>query len=153
MHVPWPMSALLCEGKVSVFFSVYLSCVCVLSCFSCVWLFETLWTVACQAPLSMGFLRQEYWSGLSCPLPGDLPHPGIEPVSLMSPTLASGFFTTSATGKPCFSGKGTNPIGGPTLMTLFKPNYCPKAMIASHWGVGPQHIAETHSLPDSQHAL
>ena len=55
---------------------------------SLVQLFETPWTVACQAPLSMGFSRQEYWSGLPCPLPGDLPNPGIEPVSLMSPALA-----------------------------------------------------------------
>ena len=44
-----------------------------------------------------GFSRQDYWSGLPCPLPGDLPNPGIEPESLMSPALASGFFTTSAT--------------------------------------------------------
>ena len=57
----------------------------------------TLWTVACQAPLSMGFSRQEYWSRLPCPPPGDLPDPGIEPMSLMSPALAGGFFTTSAT--------------------------------------------------------
>ena len=57
----------------------------------------TLWTVAHQAPLSMGFSRQEYWSGLPCPPPGDLPHPGIEPASLMSPALADRFFTTSAT--------------------------------------------------------
>ena len=55
-----------------------------------------LWTVAHQAPLSMGFSRQEYWSGLSCPPPGDLPQPGIKPVSLMSPALADGFFNTSA---------------------------------------------------------
>ena len=52
-------------------------------------------TVAHQAPLSMGFSRQEYWSGLLCPPPGDLPNPGIEPVSLMSPALAGRFFTTS----------------------------------------------------------
>ena len=45
----------------------------------------------------MEFSRQEYWSGLSCPPPGDLPDPGIEPSSLMSPALAGGFFTTSAT--------------------------------------------------------
>ena len=50
-----------------------------------------------QAPLSMGFSRQEYWGGLSCPPPGDLPDPGIEPLPLMSPALAGGFFTTSAT--------------------------------------------------------
>ena len=57
----------------------------------------TPWTVARQAPLSMGFSRQEYWSGLPCPPPGDLPNPGIEPVSLTSPALAGRFFTTSAT--------------------------------------------------------
>ena len=60
-------------------------------------LFATPWTVARQAPLSMGFSREEYWSGLPCPPPGDLPDPGIEPKSLMSPALAGGFLTTSAT--------------------------------------------------------
>ena len=65
--------------------------------FSCVQLFVTLWAVARQAPLSMGFSRQEYWSGLPFPPPGDLPDPGAEPTSLMSPALAGRFFTTSAT--------------------------------------------------------
>ena len=60
-------------------------------------LFATLWTVAQQAPLSLGFSRQEYWSGLPGPPPGDLPDPGMEPVSLMSLKLASRFFTTSTT--------------------------------------------------------
>ena len=55
------------------------------------------WTVACLAPLSTGFSKQEYWSGLPCPPPGDLPHPGIESVSLASPTLAGEFFATSTT--------------------------------------------------------
>ena len=59
-------------------------------------LFATPWTAACQALLSMGFSRQEYWSGLSSPSPRDLPNPGIEPTSLISPALAGGFFTTSA---------------------------------------------------------
>ena len=68
---------------------------CMLSCFSHVWLFAILWTVARQAPLCMGFSRQEYWNGLPCPLLGDLPHPGIEPISLTSPALAGGFFTAS----------------------------------------------------------
>ena len=57
-------------------------CACVLSCFSCVQLFSTLWAVVHQAPLSMGFSRQEYWSGLPFPSPGDLPDPGIKPTSL-----------------------------------------------------------------------
>ena len=60
-------------------------------------LFVTLWTVALQAPLSMGFSRQEYWSGLPFPTLVDLPNPGIEPMSLVSPVLAVRFFTTSAT--------------------------------------------------------
>ena len=72
-------------------------CLCVLSHFSHVRLFSSLRTVACQAPLSMGFSRQEYWSGLPCPPPEDLPDPGIEPVSLTSPALAGRFFTASAT--------------------------------------------------------
>ena len=61
---------------------------------SCVRLFAYLWTVACQAPLSMGFPRQEYWSGVSFPSPGSLPHPGIEP---RSPELTNRFLTTSTT--------------------------------------------------------
>ena len=60
----------------------------------------TLWTVAHQVPLSMGFSRQEYWSGLPCPSPGDLPNPGIQPMSFMSPALAGRFFTTNPHGKP-----------------------------------------------------
>ena len=65
--------------------------------FSCVQLFATPWIIALQAPLSMGFSQQEYWSGLPCPPPGDLPDPGIEPAS---PALAGGFFTTEPPGKP-----------------------------------------------------
>ena len=59
--------------------------------------YVTLWTVARQAPLSVGFSRQEYWRGLPCPPPGDLPDPGIKPASLMFPALLGGFFTTSVT--------------------------------------------------------
>ena len=61
-------------------------CVCMLSHFSCVRLFATPWTVVREAPLSMGFPRQESWSGLPFPSPGDLPHPGIEPRSIVSCT-------------------------------------------------------------------
>ena len=70
---------------------------CMLSGFSRVQLFATLCPVARQAPLSMGFSRQEYWSGLPSPPPGDLPDLGIKPASLMSPALADGFITTRAT--------------------------------------------------------
>ena len=62
-------------------------CACVLSSSSCVWFFATLWTVTHQAPLSMGLSRQEHWSGLPGPAPGDLPHPGIEPMSPAAPAL------------------------------------------------------------------
>ena len=58
-------------------------------------LFATLGTVVCQVSLSMGFSRQEYWSGLPCPPPGDLPDAGIKPVSLMSPALEGKFLCCS----------------------------------------------------------
>ena len=73
-----------------------------LSCFSHVRLFAILWTVVPQAPLSTGFSRQEYWSGLPCPPPGGLPDPGMEPKSPKSPALAGGFFTTVPPGKPTY---------------------------------------------------
>ena len=77
-----------------------MTCTCVLSGFSRVQLFATLWTVAHQAPLSTGFFRQEYCSGLPCLPPGDLPDPGIEPMSPVTPELAGGFFTFEPPGKP-----------------------------------------------------
>ena len=60
-------------------------------------LFAILWTVALHASLSMGFSRQEYWSGPPCPPPGDLPDPGIKLMSLVTPAVVSRFFTSSAT--------------------------------------------------------
>ena len=78
-------------GCLKMSLSMYLLC-----CFSCVRLFVTLWTVAHQALLSMGFSRQ-YWSGLPCPPPGDLPNSGVKPASLTSPALAGRFLTTSTT--------------------------------------------------------
>ena len=77
-----------------IYFKSRSLCVCVLSC---VQLFATPWTVAHQAPLSIEFSRQECWSGLSFPSPGDLPDPGIGP---MFPALAGSFFTTEPPGKP-----------------------------------------------------
>ena len=72
------------------------------SCFSGVWIFVTLWTIACQAPQSMGFSRQEYWNGLPFPSPEYLPDPGIEPESRGSCT-AGRFFTAEPPGKPRYT--------------------------------------------------
>ena len=70
----------------------------VFSC--CVWLFVNPWTVAWQAPLSMGFPRQESWNGLPFPSPGHLPNPGIRPLSFSDPALAGRFFSSRPPGKP-----------------------------------------------------
>ena len=89
-----------CQAKVvlrSEKLAIFILCACMLSHFSHVQLFATLCTVAGQAPLSMGFSRQEYWSGLPCPPSGNLPNPGMEPTSLTSPVLTGRFFTTSTT--------------------------------------------------------
>ena len=77
------------EAKFELWFVVQL--------LSPIWLFSTPKAVTCQAPLSMGFPRQEYWSGLPFPPPGDLPNPGIEPTSLTSPAMIGRFITTSTT--------------------------------------------------------
>ena len=79
------------------FFILYM-----LRCFDHVWLFVTPWTIACQTSLSMGFSRQEYGSGLPRPPLGDLPDPGIEPTSPVSPTLQGRFFTTQPPGEPIY---------------------------------------------------
>ena len=76
--------------------SLWLVCVLCAQSLTCIQVFATPWTVAHQAPLSMGFSRQEHWSGLPFPSPWDLPDPGIKPTSLMSPLLAGGFFTTKS---------------------------------------------------------
>ena len=76
------------------------ACISSSNCFSsCVRLFATPWTAACQAPLSMSFPRQEYWTGLPFPSPGDLPDPGIKPTS---PALAGGFLPLSHQRSPYF---------------------------------------------------
>ena len=84
-------------------FEYLLDFVCV-GVLSHVWFFENPWTVACQAPLSTEFSRQEYCSGLSFPPPGNLPDPGIKPAS---PAVVGGFFTTGATweAQTLFSGR------------------------------------------------
>ena len=82
-------------------------------------LFVTPWTVAHQAPLSVGLLQQELWSGLLFPSPGDLPNPGIEPASLVSPALAGGFFTTEPPGKPTGDPRTSRTLSAPlTFMPM-----------------------------------
>ena len=83
-----------------------------LSRYGYIQLFVTLWGIACQALLSMGLSRQEYWSGLPCPPPGDLPDPGIQPGSPLAPTLQADSFTTDKLGKPL-------PAHIPTLSLFF----------------------------------
>ena len=78
--------------------SYYYECVCVRTC-SGMSDSATPWTVDRQVSLSMEFPRKEYWSGLSFPIPGDVPNPGIKPMSPVSPALAGEFFTTESTGK------------------------------------------------------
>ena len=88
--------------------------------FSRVQLFETLWTAARQAPLSTGFSRQEYWSGLPFPPPGDFLNPEVEPASPTSPALAGGFLTTEP--------KSGSPLGSPNQVyfnrNIDKVNMC-----------------------------
>ena len=84
-------------------------------------LFASPWTVACQAPLSMKFFREEYSSGLLFPIPADFPDPGFEPMSLALPSLAGGFFTTGPPGK-----------FGSFECLEFDLSYCNKEM--ENWG-------------------
>ena len=83
-------------------------------------LFATQWTVACQAPLSMGFSRQEYWSELPCPPPGDLPNPGTKPRSPGSPALQADSLPLIHWGRP--------------FRQLINPNYnVSKSVLSSRW--------------------
>ena len=95
LHAVWSLASTLALPlcmEILFIFSAFM-----LICFSHIQFCETLWTISYQAPLSRGFPRQEYWNGLPCPPPGDLPNPGIESASLSSLALAGRFFTTSAT--------------------------------------------------------
>ena len=88
---------------------------------SSVWLFATPWTVAHQGPLSMGFPRQECWSGLLFPSLRDLPDPGTEP---KSPALADGVFTTKASRKPPYTSKAVSkPLSGVSIISLIPGNF------------------------------
>ena len=103
---------------------------CVLSCFSRVWLFVTLWAIVCQVPLFMGFSRQEYWSGLPCPPSRDLPDPGIKPESLVAPALQADSLLLSHQGNPVFHVPGAEPPTKRSYASLalalstFLDNFC-----------------------------
>ena len=106
----------------------------------CSTLFD-LGTVARQAPLSMGFSRQENWSGLPCPPPRDLPNPGIKSASLTSPALAGGFFTTSTTWEaPKVPDQGSHlcPLHWENeVLTTGPPGKSPKPLFLRniHWNI------------------
>ena len=110
--------------------------------FSCVRLFVTLWTTAHQAPLSMGFYRQEHWSGLPCPPPGDLPDPGIK---LAFPTSAGVFFITGPQGMPQ---SPPSPSEKPDSLPLFT---WPSLAITTQAPVQP--AAKTTSIPHFTHFI
>ena len=115
---------------------MHFSCVCG-KFFSHVQLFVTLWIVVCQASLSMGCPRQEYWRGLSCPPAGYLPNSGIKLTSLMSPSLEGRFFTTSGTWETLVITKKF-PILITFLIQLFLCEICFQGWIHHyhfHWGV------------------
>ena len=112
---------------------------CCASSFSRVRLFVTLWTVAHQAPLSMGFLRREYWSGLHALLQGIFQTQGLNPRLFISPALADGFFITSATWKahPFWYLTAIPPVGKPTYSLLFQ-------------SLTPPHVNKAHETPGGQ---
>ena len=106
-----------------------------LSGFNHVLLFVTLWTIVPQAPLYMEFSRQEYWTELSFPSPGDLPDPGIEPVSLTTPALADGFFATVPPEKPLLVNHQWRRQWHPTPVLLPRKSHGRRSMVGySPWG-------------------
>ena len=100
--ITWPVKEEMLQIKVMKTIIIADMCMytCVPSHFSCVWLSAALWTVACQAPLSIGFSREEYWSGLPCPPPGDLPGQGPNPHLLCLLHWQGGFLPPVPPGKP-----------------------------------------------------
>ena len=118
------------KGELTVRTGIFpnLDTCCVLSHFSRVQLFADLRTMACWAPLSMGFSRQDYWSGLPCPSPGDLPNPGTENASPATLASTGGFFTAEPPGSPTNHLRNTPASGTGTPGVRFLPmNVCIQA--------------------------
>ena len=110
----WDMATCVHSSSISgpqlIFHIITLSCACACSVpYSCLTLCNP-WTIAHQAPLSVRFSRQEYWSELPCPPPGDLPDPGIKPTFPVSPALAGGFFTMELCRKPTTLSLKAHPV-------------------------------------------
>ena len=106
-----------------------------LSHFSCILLFVAPWTAAHQAPLSMGFSRQEYWNGSPCPPPGDIPHPGIEPMTPVSPALQVDSLPLSHPEAPK-NGHALEQI--PVLLRLWLREACGKHGLYVNTSVNPE---------------
>ena len=140
-HYIWTLRGLQVKKDCKSFRSARL---CMLSYFIHVWLFVTLWTVAHQAPLAMGFSRQEYWNGLPCSPPGDLPYPGIKP---RSPTLQADSSPSESLGKPrviISISKGPGPFRGPGGIPHQASTY---ELSSAIWGPGGiPHQASTYEL-------
>ena len=115
---------------------------------SCVRLFATLWTIACQAPLSMEFSRQEYWSGLPFPTPGDLPNPRIEP---RSPALQSDSLPLSHQGSPGIAtGVGGGGVNSPSLFDSWAGPHSGKWMVSEKKSSVQRWTAESQPEKDDE---
>ena len=122
-----------------------------LSCFSHVQLFETLWTVTHQTPLTIEFSRQEYWNGLPCPPPGDVPSTGIKLESLNSLALTGVFFTTSTTWKTqCENAAAAKSLQ--SCPTLCNPMNCSLPGSSVH-GILQARILEWVAVPSSRESF
>ena len=119
---------------------------CVLLYFSPVGLFATLWTIAHQVSLSIGFSRQEYWSGFPCPPAGDIPDPGIEPTSVNFPVFAGVIFTTSTTWEALFLCMSLVAQSFPTLCDCMDCSL----LASSVHGILQARIQEWFAVPSSK---
>ena len=115
-------------------YPLWYMCLCLVARFNRVRLFLTPWTIAHQTPLSTGFSRQEYWSGLPCPPPGDLPDPGIKPASPVSPALQVDSLSIEPPGKRPPPTPLALPAAAPTRRCIKeqKSQFCPPKVLSLH---------------------